>query len=120
MRNTITLRYLDGRPKTGCAVAAYEWQSGAPYYGSLIGAFSEISGTGQYYLDLTGTVRATILIDSVREEAWTKVVLFGDFGTDFLPDGTVDTDQLVDGAVTTAKIEDGAVTPVKTSFAEDF
>jgi hypothetical protein len=102
MRNTITLRYLGGNPVTGKAVSAYEWQEDSPFYGDIIGTFTEISGTGQYYLDLNNAVKATILINSVREEAWTGILLNG---------------ETFDGGVF---IEDGTITPAKTTFAEDY
>lgn len=120
MRHTITILDDEGRPATGKAVELYEWQSGSPYYGDKIGDFNEVPNLGEYYIEITGTIKGTILVNSVRKEAFTGIVLFGDFSENFLPDGVVITDQLADDAVTTAKLADGSVTPAKTTFAEDF
>lgn len=110
MKNTITLKRVDGTPYTGRTVEAYQHAASDPYYGDLIGAFSEEPNTGVYYLEVSGSVKATILVDSVRREAFTGIMLLGDLGGDFIPDGEITTD----------KLADGAVTPVKTSFVEDY
>lgn len=120
MRNVLTLKKTDGRPDTGKAVEAYLWQSTTPFYSSKIGDFIEITGLGQYYIELSNAVRATILVNSTRLEAFTGVLLDGDLGPVTIPDGSITTVKLADGAITTPKIADSAVTPPKTTFVENY
>lgn len=105
MRNTITLKNTDGSPKTGAVVTVYNWQSGSPYYSTLVDTATEITGKGQYYIDVTTGFKGTVLIDSVVDEGMTGVMFRGE-----------DAD-VPDGSITTAKIADGAVTAIKTDFA---
>lgn len=118
MKNVITFQNLDGSPATGKSVEAYEYDAAPPYYGDKIGDFSEVPGLGEYYIEITSTVKATILVNSVVQAAFTGYPLLGE-GTGFAPDGSITTVKIADGAVTTAKLADGSVTPIKTTFAED-
>lgn len=120
MRHAISFKNLEGQPLTGLAVELYNWQAGSPYYSSKIGDFSEVPNTGEYYIDITATVRATVIVDSVVQTAFIGIALVGNLDENFIPDGSITTAKLVDGAVTTAKLADGSVTPVKTTFVEDF
>jgi len=119
MRNTITFRDELGEPLPGLAVELYNWQAGAPYYSTKIGDFTDL-GNGQYYIDVTDSVRVTILVDSVVQTAFIGVLMNGELGTTSIPDGSITTAKLANSAVTTIKIADEAVTPAKTTFAEDF
>jgi len=121
MRNTITLTNLgDGTPATGKAVEAYQWISTYPYYALLVGTFTEVIGTGEYYIDVSAPVRVTILVNSAVLEAFTGVLLQGDIGSVSIPDGSITTAKLADDVVTEAKVADSAITPQKTTFAYDW
>ena len=100
MRNTITLTDPNGNAKSLVSVEVYEWQAASPYYGTKIGDMTEITGTGEYYIDLTESKKVTMLVDSVRKESLTGVELQGDTA-------------LAD-SIDTAAIQDGAITPAKT------
>lgn len=111
-RTVLALKKTNGEPRTGVVVEAYAWQAGSPYYdsGQLYGQFTEIPNLGLYMINVTTTVRATLLFDSVVSEAHTGLLLLGDLGGGFIPAGEVGT----------AELEDGSVTPAKTTFAEDY
>jgi len=119
MKNVITLQNLDGSPATGKSVEAYEYDAAPPYYGDKIGDYSEVPGLGEYYIEITSTVKATILVNSAVQSAFVGYPLLGDLGPGFIPDDSITTIKIDDGAVTTAKLADGSVTPIKTTFAED-
>lgn len=119
MRNTITFRDSSGEPQTGLAVELYEWQAGSPFYDSKIGDFNDV-GNGQYYIDVTDSVRGTILVDSVVQTAFIGVLMNGNLGLTSILPGSITTEMLADDCVTNDKIDDGSVTPVKTTFVEDF
>jgi len=110
MRNPLTILKEDGSPNTGRAVEAYQYQETNPYYGDKIGDFSEVPGLGMYHIEVTDTVKATVLIDGIRQESLTGVMLDGELGATNIPNGSI----------TTNKLADGAVTPEKTTFVESW
>jgi len=63
MRDTRYVLNSNGKPKADYMVKAYEHQSTSPYYDSsaLIGPYID-NGDGTYYLDVTTTIKATIVI----------------------------------------------------------
>ena len=119
MRNELIIRNSSGEPQPGLAVELYNWQAGSPYYSTKVGDFTD-NGDGSYHIDLSDSVKGTLLIDSVVNTATIGRLFNGELGATSIPDGSITTAKLANSAVTTIKIADEAVTPAKTTFAEDF
>lgn len=113
-RTPITLSKLvsgEWQPLTGATVKLYVYDEGNPptYRGALIGTFTESpSGSGQYYLDITDTIKGVV---TVQEGAGAENNLSAWQGRKFIGDTVVGADE-----IDTIHIKDGAVTAEKTDF----
>ena len=73
-KTVITLKNINGQPKTGAVVNVYAGLETSPYYGALVGQATEIPGKGQYYIENNGCgFYGTVLVNGVRDEANTNI-----------------------------------------------
>jgi len=95
MRAVITLKDSAGNVQTLRTVLVYAYDAGASdYCGTLIGQATEITGDGQYYINMAERQLVTVKVNGVRREGLTGVELPGDY---------MDAAKLKDGTITQAK-----------------
>ncbi len=113
MTNTIVLETISGgnkQPDSGRTVEAYNYHAsdaaGFPPNGTKIDDCAEISTSGVYKIEMSESLRTTIVADSNCRAGLIGVLLDGD--------------KALDGSVDNTALEDAAVTPAKTTFVADF
>ena len=78
----------------------------APPNGTKIGDCSELTGKGQYTIDMAEAKKVTVVVDGNCVGGLIGIMLDGDTA--------------LDDSVDTSAIQDDAVTPAKTTFVEDW
>jgi hypothetical protein len=109
-RNSLVLiQVSNGLPDATATVELYTGSDTSPFWTTpKIGDFSN-NGDGSYYIDLTSSIKGTVLVNGAPYVPMQNHWFQGDDGAGLGPN-----------AVKTENIEDQAVTPAKTTFAGEF
>ena len=113
MINTITLDKVvagNKQPDTGRSVSVYNYHASdtaeSPPNGTKIGDCSELTGKGQYTIDMAESKKVTVVVNGNCVGGLIGIMLDGDVA--------------LDDSVDNSAIQDDAVTPDKATFAKDW
>lgn len=114
VRHAFALTNSANQLAPGQTVELWTGMSVAPYYQSpKIGDFTD-NGDGQYYIDITSTVKGTVLVNSQVLVPLTNKLFDGDdYGTGTIADGSITEAMLANNSVSTLKLQNQSVTQAK-------